>query len=125
LINGCTGIAVGDKVDVPSHNICEVIDATINMIKNPNLKSVVLIPDHCQACEIVDTDWKAISKGFGTYKVRGIVDIEPYRGVEKKYKDCQTLVIKSCPNLTFLETVINKLEEMIKSNKITGIIDME
>lgn len=125
LINGCTGIAVGDKVDVPSHNICEVIDATINMIKNPNLKSVVLIPDHCQACEIVDTDWKAISKGFGTYKVRGIVDIEPYIGVERKYKDCQTLVIKSCPNLTFLETVINKLEEMIKSNKITGIIDME
>lgn len=125
FINGCTGIAVGDKVDMPSHNICEVIDATIALIKNPR-SNVVLVPDMCQACEIVDTDWKAIStKGFGNYRVRGIVDVEPYNGVEKKYRNCQTLVIKSVPNLTFLETVIDKLESMVKENKITGIIDME
>ena len=125
LINGCTGISVGDKVDVPSHNIDEVIDVTIALIKNPNT-NFVLIPDHCQSCEIVDTDWVDInSKGFGNYKVRGVIDIEPYNGHEKKYKDCMTLVIKSCPNLTFLETIVNKLEDMIKTNKIIGIIDME
>lgn len=125
LINGCTGISVGDKVDVPTHNINEVIDATIALIRNPKAK-IVLIPDHCQSCEIVDTDWADINaKGYGNYKVRGIIDIEPYSGVEKKYKDCQTLVIKSCPNLTFLETAINRLIEMIKKNKIIGIIDME
>lgn len=125
LINGCTGISVGDKVDVPSHNINEVIDVTIALIKNPKAK-FVLVPDHCQNCEIVDTDWVDINnKGFGNYKVRGIIDIEPYNGVERKYKNCTTLVIKSCPNLTFLETVIKKLEEMIKSNKIIGIVDME
>ena len=125
LINGCSGIAVGDKVDIPSHNINEVIDATICLIQNPNA-NVVLIPDHCQSCEIVDTDWTEINnKGFGTYKVRGIIDVEPYRGVNKKYKDYMTLVIKSCPNLTFLESIIDKVENMIKSNKIIGIIDME
>lgn len=125
LINGCTGIAVGDKVDVPSHNICEVIDATIALIQNPKA-NIVLVPDHCQSCEIIDTDWQSISNmGFGNYRVRGIVDIEPYRGVNRKYNDCQTLVIKSCPNLTFLETVIEKLESMVKDNKIIGIIDME
>ena len=125
LINGCNGIAVGDKVDVPSHNICEVIDATIALIENPKA-DIVLIPDMCQACEIVDTDWKSISrKGNGTFKVRGIVDIEAYNGVEKKYNGLQTLVIKSCPNLTFLESVIDKLDKMIKENKITGILDME
>lgn len=125
LINGCNGIAVGDKVDVPSHNICEVIDATVALIQNPKA-NVVLIPDMCQACEIVDTDWKSISKmGFGNFKVRGVVDVEPYNGEERRYKDYQTLVIKSCPNLTFLETVIEKLESMVKDNKITGIIDME
>ena len=65
LINGCTGISVGDKVDVPSHNINEVIDVTIELIKNPKAK-FVLVPDHCQACEIVDTDWVDINaKGFG------------------------------------------------------------
>lgn len=125
LINGCSGIAVGDKVDIPSHNINEVIDATICLIQNPKA-NIVLIPDHCQSCEIVDTDWMEINnKGFGTYKVRGIIDVEPYRGVNKKYKDYMTLVIKSCPNLTFLESIIDKVENMIKSNKIIGIIDME
>lgn len=125
LINGCTGISVGDKVDVPSHNINEVIDVTISLIKNPKAK-FVLVPDHCQACEIVDTNWADInSKGFGNYKVRGIIDIEPYSGVNKRYRDCMTLVIKSCPNLTFLETIINRLEDMIKTNKIIGIADME
>lgn len=125
LINGCTGIAVGDKVDVPSHNINEIIDATIALIKNPKQK-IVLVPDMCQACEIVDTDWASISNmGFGNFKVRGVIDIEPYKGVKTKYRECQTLVIKSVPNLTFLESVINKLENMIKENKIVGIIDLE
>lgn len=125
LINGCTGISVGDKVDVPSHNINEVIDVTIALIKNPNAK-FVLIPDHCQECEIVDTNWAEINaKGFGNYKVRGIIEAQPYNGPEKRYKGLMTLVIKSCPNLTFLESIIGKLEEMIKTNKIIGILDME
>lgn len=125
LINGCNGIAVGDKVDIPSHNICEVIDATIALMQNPDT-DIVLVPDMCQCCEIVDTDWVSIChKGNGTFKVRGVVTIEPYNGVEKRYRDCQTLVIKSVPNLTFLETVIEKLESMIKANKIIGIADME
>lgn len=125
LINGCTGISVGDKVDIPSHNINEVIDATITLIQNPKAK-IALVPDHCQACEIVDTDWADISaKGYGNYKVRSVIDIEPYKGDNNKYRDCQTLVIKSCPNQTFLETAILKLTEMVKKNKIIGIIDME
>lgn len=125
FINGCSGIAVGDKVDIPSHNINEVIDATITLINNPNTQ-ITLIPDHCQSCEIVDTDWNDINiKGFGNYKVRGIVDIEPYNGTNKRYKDCMTLIIKSCPNLTFLETIIEKIDKMVKENKIIGIVDME
>lgn len=125
LINGCTGIAVGDKVDVPTHNLAEIIDVTINLINNPKA-NVILIPDHCQACEIIDTDWKSISKkGFGNYKVRGVIDIEPYKGDNKKYNGLNTLVIKSCPNMVYLESVIEKIEKMIKDNKIIGILDME
>ena len=125
LINGCAGISVGDKVDVPTHNINEVIDATLTIMKNPRAK-IALIPDHCQGCEIVDTDWASISnKGYGHYKIRGVIDTEPYSGVEKKYKGLMTLVIKSCPNQTFLESVVMKIEDMVKKNKIIGIQDME
>ena len=125
LINGTTGITVGDKADVPTHNINEVIDATINLIKNPKAP-VILIPDHCQACDIIDTDWKSIcAKGNGKYKVRGHMDIEPYNGVEKRFNGLTTIVFKSVPNQTFLCSIISKIDEMIKNNKITGILAEE
>lgn len=125
LINGCSAISVGSRVGVPSHNINEVIDQTISLIKNPN-HTVVLVPDHCQKCDIVDTDWVSISKkGFGNYKVRGRIDIETYNGMRRKYKDHKCLVIKSCPNLTFLDSVVSKVKELVASNKLIGIEDEE
>lgn len=91
LINGATGIGFGYKTHIPTHNLIEVIDATINLIKHPNA-SVLLIPDQCMPCEIIDTNWKAISnKGHGAYKVRGIIDIEDNKG-------SYNLIIKSTPN---------------------------
>ena len=76
LLNGSMHMSVGDKVDVPTHNICEVIDQMIALINNPN-HNVVLVPDHCQACEIVDTDWAEISRrGYGHYKIRGVIEIK-------------------------------------------------
>lgn len=114
LVNGSMGIGVGFKSDIPSHNLGEVIDATIYLMHNPN-GQIALVPDHCMPCEIYDTDWESISKtGFGHYKIRGIIDIEDYKG--KK-----ALVIKSVPDLTFLNTIIDKIEDLIVKKKIIQI----
>ena len=52
----------------------EVIDATLRLIDNP-ASEVVLIPDHCLPCNIIDTDWKNIcNKGYGTYRARATID---------------------------------------------------
>ena len=76
LVNGAFGIGVGMSINVPSHNIVEVIDATRKLLKNPNA-NIVLIPDLCQACTLIDTDWKAISDtGRGSFKVRGNIVTE-------------------------------------------------
>ena len=124
LINGSNGIAVGDRIDIPSNNINEVIDATIALIKNPNYK-VVLRPDHCQSCTIVDTDWNEFSEGGPTnYVVRGHIDIKEY-DAGKKYAGHTVLAIRSLPNETFLEPIIEKIEKMVKENKIIGIKDTE
>lgn len=106
LINGTEGIAIGVKVDVPSHNINEVIDATVALLDNPNA-SVVLKPDHCMpGCEIVDTNWKAISNnGVGTYVVRSKID-------EGEYKGYPALFIRSLPNKTRLDPIKNAIEEL-------------
>ena len=116
LVNGCFGIAIGLKVDVPKHNLAEVIDATLELMKNPNAE-IVLVPDHCTPCEIVNTDWRAISEtGMGSYVARGIIDIGTFEG-----KDA--LFIRSTPDLTFLNNIVAKLESLIKDNKIIQIAD--
>lgn len=96
LIEGCLGIGTGKSTSVPCHNINEVIDATLKLIDNPNAQ-VVLIPDQCMPCEIIDTNWKQIcNSGNGTFKVRGKIDIE----VEDKGKanEHYVLVVKSTPD---------------------------
>lgn len=118
LINGCFGIALGFKSDVPSHNINEVIDATIKVLDNPNAR-VVLVPDHQMKCDIIDTDWKNISRsGFGSYKVRGHVDIGEYKGYPALY-------IHSLPNMVYLNAITEKIEKLVTSGKLTQIKDMD
>lgn len=117
LINGCFGIAVGFKSDIPSHNISEVIDAAIKLIDNPNSR-IVLIPDHQMQCDIIETDWKNISRsGFGSYKVRGHVDIG-------EYKNKPALFIHSLPNMVYLNAITDKIEKLISSGKLPQIHDM-
>ena len=122
LINGTFAIGVGKKPQIPSHNLAEVIDATLTLIQNPNAE-ITLVPDHCMPCEIVDTDFSAISRtGYGYYTVRGVIDIEQYNGPH--YKNRTALIIKSVPNLVFLNTIVDKIDSMIASKKIIQIDDM-
>ena len=114
LINGSYGIGYGISVNVPKHNINEVIDTTINYIRHPNSK-VVLVPDTCMPCEIIEADFETISNlGYGTYTVRGIIDIEK-RG--NKY----VLIIRSVPDLTYLDTIIEKLEKLVANKQLPQI----
>lgn len=122
LVNGTFSIGVGKKPQIPTHNLGEVIDATLALIKDPNT-NITLVPDHCMPCEIVETDFNGISRlGFGYYVVRGIIDIEQYG--KGHYKNHTALVIKSVPNLIFLNSIVDKIESMISSKKIIQILDM-
>lgn len=122
LINGSFGIGVGMKVEIPRHNINEVIDAAIKLIHDPDA-SIELIPDHCMPCEIIKTNFKAISnKGFGNYTVRGVIDIGEYK--DKHGVVRPALFIKSIPDLTFLNSITDKIESLISENKIIQIHDI-
>lgn len=126
LINGTMGLGFGVKTYIPSHNITEVIDATIKLIKNPDAP-VVLVPDNCMNCDIIDTNWKAISnKGRGSYKVRSIIDIEQNKAGN------YSLIIKSTPDGVSWDKgspekggVKYKILEMIKNGKLTQIEDID
>lgn len=118
LIEGTFGIAVGFKVEIPKHNINEVIDATIRLIRNKDSK-VTLIPDHCQPCEIVDTDFDTISNtGHGSYTVRGIIEKGEFSGEP-------SLFLKSAPDLIYLQGVKDNIEKLIISKKLINVTRMD
>lgn len=119
LINGSYGLGVGLMTEIPKHNLNEVVDATIKLIHNPN-SQVCLIPDHCMPCDIIETDFKKISKlGSGKYRVRGRVEIIEYN--EKPYKGHTALVITSTPDRVYLYSITDKIEDMISKGKLPQI----
>lgn len=130
LINGTFGIGVGIKPFIPTHNINEVIDATLKLLDNPN-QEIVLVPDQLMDCDIIDTDFKAISNtGYGKFRVRGrikkIESIESSLIPNKEYIGKPGLLITSTPNLVNLNSITTQLEKGVKSGKIKlpQIIDL-
>lgn len=120
LINGSFAIAIGRKIEVPKHSINDVIDATLAVLKNPRAE-VVLIPDPCQKCEVICDDWKKISNtGYGSYIQRGIISIE-----HNNKTGCDILHILSVPDLIFSDTVVSKIEELMKNNKLVQVSDIQ
>jgi len=120
LVNGTFSICIGRRIEVPKHSLNDVIDATLAVLKNPQAK-VILIPDPCQKCEIVDTDWKKISNmGFGYFTERGIIEIE-----HNQKLGCPILHLKSVPDMIFADTVTDKINDLIKENKLVQITDIQ
>ena len=119
LINGSFAIAIGEKIEIPKHALNDVIDETIKVLHNPKHR-VVLIPDPCHKCEVVDADWAAISKsGSGYYTQRGIIEIENTKSGNA------ILHILSTPDLVFSDSVMETVNKLIASNKLTGIADIQ
>lgn len=118
LINGILGgIGTGVKADLPPHNMREVIDATLKLIDDPKAP-VVLIPDHCLPCEIIDTDWKSIcNKGQGSYRARATMEVTYDKN------DYPYITITSLPTFG-TNNVVAKIDEGIAGGKFPQIIDV-
>ena len=118
IIEGSFGIGVGIQSSIPSHNLVEVLEATRELMKNPNYDPI-LIPDHCQPLQIFDADWAEISHtGTGKYTVRGIIDLE----YEKK--DIPVLHIRSLPDNVSESKVIDKLMDLYKNKQLPMVTDI-
>lgn len=115
LVNGVFAIAIGRRIDVPKHSLNDVIDATIKVMHNPKAE-VVLIPDPCQKCEIIDTNWKKISnEGMGYFIERGILEIGTLKNGN------QYIDILSTPDLVTANSVMEKIDELVKNNVLIQI----
>ena len=114
LINGASGIGVGMRMDIPPHNPREVIKATRRLIKDPSA-DVVLVPDFCMPCDIIDNNWKQISNtGVGKFKARGHATIG-------EYQKHPAIFITSLPQGVNSNSIKAKLNDMMQKGTITGI----
>lgn len=118
LVNGCAGIGVGMAVNIPPHNLSEVIDATLALLKNPN-NNPILIPDTCQACEIIEADWAEINNtGSGKFIIRGVIDTE----VDKKGN--MSLVVKSLPDDVTTTSVYDRILDLAEKKQLPMVKDV-
>ena len=128
LINGAEGIAVGMATSIPSHNLGEVIDATIALIKNENLTSKKLMkyiigPDFPTGGVVSNKDelLSIYETGQGKIKIRGKVVVE--KGKAGK----NNIVITEIP-YTMIGAGISKflldVAQLIENKKITDITDI-
>lgn len=124
LINGSTGIAVGMATSVPPHNLGEVIDACIEVLKNPQvtderLFEIVPGPDLptggliCGRGGIV----KGYKTGHGQFIMRGVVDVEE----DKRHS---ALIIKEIPYQVNKVDLITKIADLVKNKVVEGITNI-
>ena len=125
LINGSSGIAVGMSTDIPPHNLNEVADAIIALIKDPKLTLDEIIEDYISGPDfptggtIVGNDGikEAYKKGKGKINVRGKSKVERV-GRHKQ------LVITEIPYQVNKSKLIEEIAKYINKGKLDEIRDL-
>ncbi len=126
LINGSSGIAVGMATNIPPHNLNEVVDACLALLKNSDMTIDELIelvpaPDFPTAGIIYGT--VGVKEGYRTG--RGRVVMRGRTHVEDMEKGSrQMLVVDELPYQVNKKTFVEKIAELVNEKKIEGISDL-
>ena len=125
LVNGAGGIAVGMATSIPPHNLGEVIDGTLALIKNKDIKVKELMkfipgPDFPTGGIIIGKD--IIKQGYkigrGSFKIRGEITVENLKNGKDR------LVITSIPYQINKSNLNERIAELVREKKIEGISDI-
>jgi len=125
LINGTSGIAVGMATNIPPYNIKEVVDAITKQIDNPDITideiaEIIKGPDFPTGAIIFGKEGikNAFKTGRGHITVRSKVTIEEIK------KEREAIIVKELPYQVCKATLISRIADLVKEEKITGISDI-
>jgi len=121
LLNGTTGIAVGMATDIPPHNLREVGNACIHLLKSPkatltDLMKFVKGPDYPTDAEIITPrkEIKAMyNKGTGSIRMRA-----------KYEKEKSDIIITALPHQTSPAKVLEQLAAQMTAKKLPMVVDL-
>jgi DNA gyrase subunit A len=125
LVNGAGGIAVGMATSIPPHNLGEIIDGTLALIDNKDIKVKELMkhipgPDFPTGGVIIGKDIikQGYNNGRGSFKIRGEVASETLKNGRDR------LVITSIPYQVNKSVLNERIAQLVREKKIEGIKDI-
>lgn len=125
LLNGQIGIAVGMATNIPPHNLGELIDASVELIDNEH----ATIDDLLRHVKGPDFPTGAVIYGGAPMKQayqtgRGSVTVRAVADIEETTRGRHQIVVTEVPYGVNKATLIEKIAELVKDKKITGISDL-
>ena len=122
LVNGASGIAVGMATNIPTHNLGEVVDATLALIEDPDLDSLQLAryvpaPDFPTGGLILGTAGarRTYTEGRGSVIIRARTRVEEIR------KDRFAIIVSEIPYQVNKSTLVERIAELGRDRSIEGI----
>ena len=121
LVNGASGIAVGMATNIPPHNLTEVINGTLEYIKDNSididgLMQYIKAPDFPTGGIIHGYDGvkDAFNTGRGKVVIRGKAEIEEVNGKE-------SIIVTEIPYQVNKADMIKKIADLVNDKKLEGI----
>ncbi len=139
LANGSSGIAVGMATSIPSHNVAEIIDATLELIDNPHVEHDALMqlfrgPDFATGGQVIDsaaTIAEAYRTGRGAFRLRGKFHAPEAKdaddiaaGIERLGSGQWQLVISEIPYQVAKGKLIEQIAALIGDRKLPILEDV-
>ena len=129
LVNGATGIAVGMATNIPPHNLKEVCNALLKLIRDPEIKDYQLVandavqgPDFPTGGQITNTKEELreiYATGQGTIKLRGTTKLVPgSEGKRGETPSNDVLQILSIPFGVNKAVMVERISELVYSDKL-------
>ncbi len=130
LLNGSSGIAVGMATNIPPHNLGEIVDCLIALVKNKDisikkLSNIIKGPDFPTGGELIFNEAieELYKTGKGSITIRGVINNEEINLGKGKHKR-NALIITELPYQISKAGWIEKLADLVNSGKIIGISDI-
>jgi DNA gyrase subunit A len=126
LVNGSDGIAVGMATNIPPHNLTEICDALLALIKDPDLSldqilDLVPGPDFPTGGQILGR--QSIRDSYASR--RGIITMRALASIETDKRSSRaSIIVREIPYQVNKTRVIERIAELVNDRRIDGISDL-
>ncbi|WP_119355477.1 DNA gyrase subunit A [Azohydromonas sediminis] len=123
LVNGSAGIAVGMATNIPPHNLNEVVDACLHLLKNPSasvdeLMEIIPAPDFPTAGIIYGL--AGVREGYRTGRGKVVMRAKcHFEDIDRGQR--QAIIVDEIPYQVNKKTLLERIAELVNEKKIEGI----